>query len=331
MKHIVAYVHAYVGMGRNAGAETTLHDILRFIVGTGEWKATVIVSQPGVGQHPYSVDGVEVIPQGSKRDLIEWVNRASVLITHLDQSERTAFVGRRFRCPVIHLVHNDMWETRSYLACGCQMAIFNTEWVKAKFTDYDGLSCVVHPPIVAADYATGSPAKDGEYITLVNMWAKKGSGIFYDLADRFPDRKFLAVQGGYGEQDIRSGRDNVTMASHTENMSKIYARSRIMLMPSAYESYGRVAVEAASNGIPSITSRTPGLVEALGPAGIYCETVDEYASAIQKLDHWKAYASASKKSLARFKEIDSAREEELNRMLVMLNGVADTGKLIRGW
>ncbi|MFI1769152.1 glycosyltransferase family 4 protein [Streptomyces sp. NPDC020800] len=49
----------------------------------------------------------------------------------------------------------------------------------------------------------------------------------------------------------------------------VYSRSRVMLMPSLYESWGRVAVEAFASGIPVIAHPTPGLVESLGEAGIF--------------------------------------------------------------
>ncbi|WP_262928542.1 glycosyltransferase family 4 protein [Streptomyces sp. CBMA152] len=47
----------------------------------------------------------------------------------------------------------------------------------------------------------------------------------------------------------------------------VYSRSRVILMPSLYESWGRVAVEAFASGIPVIAHTTPGLVESMGEAG----------------------------------------------------------------
>ncbi|MFE4971343.1 glycosyltransferase [Kitasatospora sp. NPDC056651] len=50
---------------------------------------------------------------------------------------------------------------------------------------------------------------------------------------------------------------------------RVYARSRVVLMPSSHESWGRVGVEAFASGIPVIAHPTPGLAECLGHAGIY--------------------------------------------------------------
>jgi glycosyltransferase involved in cell wall biosynthesis len=141
----------------------------------------------------------------------------------------------------------------------------------------------------------------------------------------------MGVMGGYGEQDVRSGFDNVTFHGHVMDMRPIYDETRIVLMPSKYESYGRIAVEAASRGIPSIVCPTPGLLEALDDAGIYAVSVDQFSTHLKRLQHWKAYKSASMKSSKRFETIQNNTFVELESLLTHLNGLAETGRLLRGW
>lgn len=329
MRKIVAYVHAYVGMKRNAGSETTLHDLFKFLVKNG-WEAIVLVSQPYPGQQEYFVDGVRVIPQTDRRSILHWVPQANVVITHLDNSERAAMLCKKFKTPIVHMVHNDMWQTHGYLATGCDLAIFNTEWVRDRFVEYNGLSVVLHPPVSGADYKIEGTSQQ-EYITLVNIWPDKGSDTFYKLAEALPDKKFLGVIGGYGVQDLREGYENITFHPHTHDMREVYSKTKIVIMPSTYESYGRIAVEAASNGIPAITSRTPGLVESLGESGIFCDKFDDYVNNIKRLQHWKAYSSASSRAVSRFATLEARSHEELQTVLVNLNTLADTGKILRGW
>lgn len=332
MNRIVAYVHAYVGMGHNAGAEETLHDMLRHLVANG-WEADVVVSQPYPGMSEYSIDGVNVHPQVDKRTIIHWIPRASVVISHLECSERATLVARKYRIPSVQLVHNDMPQTHGYVAMGPDAVVFNTEWVQAKF-DVPGVSMVVHPAVDGSRYATESTERN--YITLVNLWPNKGSDIFYRLAERLPEFKFLGVMGGYGEQDVRDGYSNVTFQTHTSNMASVYARSRLVIMPSVYESFGRVAVEAASQGIPSIVSNTPGLIEALGDAGIYVDpkaddAIDLYVQNIRRLKHWKAYKTASDRVIARYSHLKDQHLAELNAFTVLVSQMAETGRLLRGW
>lgn len=327
-RRIVAYVHAYVGMGRNAGAETTLHDILKYLVQNG-WEAHVVVSQPFPGQVDQVIDGVQVHPQVDRRSILHWVPSASIVISHLECSERAVVLSRKFRTPVVQLIHNDMTPTHGYVAMGCDLAIFNTKWVSDRF-DFDGLSVVVHPPVDFSKYRQ-IDGVERDCVTLVNLWENKGTDVFYKLAQRFPSQKFLGVLGGYGEQDTRSGFNNVEFCSNVSDMSEVFSRTKIILMPSLYESYGRVAVEAAGMGIPSLVSSTPGLHEALGDAGIFCTGVDEFTAGLKKLLHWKSYAKASKLTTARAGQISEIRDSELKAMLVYMNGLADTGRLLRGW
>jgi glycosyltransferase involved in cell wall biosynthesis len=327
---IVAYVHAYVGMGRNAGAETTLHDILKFLVRNGHEARVVLSQSPGIDD--YDVDGVHVHARVDKRTILHWAPQAAVMLTHLESTERAVLLGRKFRTPVVQIIHNDMDITKGYAALGCEAIVFNTEWVRDSFGITESIGLVVHPPVRAEDYSiTGDPSKS-DYITMVNMWPNKGSSVFYEMASRFPGKKFLAVPGGYGQQDIRTEEyPNVTVADHVMDMREVFSRTRIVLMPSKYESFGRVAMEAASQGIPSLVSPTPGLVEALGPAGIYCPSLDEYARQLKRLSHWKAYAAASAAHRQRYEEFSRTSDAEMMALLATITSVGESAQTLRGW
>lgn len=79
-----------------------------------------------------------------------------------------------------------------------------------------------------------------------------------------------------------------------------------MIVPSKYESWGQVAIEAAACGIPVIASDTPGLRSSLADAGIFCERndIDAWVKAISDLQEPKAYAKWSKKAKERAVELD---------------------------
>ncbi len=65
---------------------------------------------------------------------------------------------------------------------------------------------------------------------------------------------------------------NLFIAKHTHNIAAVYERSRAIVVPSlGFESFGRVATEAAFNNIPSIVSTSGGLAEAQMGAGIVLE------------------------------------------------------------
>ena len=127
-----------------------------------------------------------------------------------------------------------------------------------------------------------------------------------------PDRDFLGVEGGYGKQE-KEAIKNISYMDNTPDMKKVYSQTRILLMPSLYESYGRTAVEALVSGIPVIAAPTPGLKESLGDAGIFCdaEKPEQWVEAIKKLDDPEVYKAQSKKCTERFKAIEAEKEKEL--------------------
>ncbi|GGQ08443.1 hypothetical protein GCM10010249_28570 [Streptomyces roseolilacinus] len=72
------------------------------------------------------------------------------------------------------------------------------------------------------------------------------------------------------------------------------ARTRLLLMPSACESYGRAGAEAMLSGIPVLAAPAPGMREAFGGAASYLERDDVagWAREIRRLDDPAAYATA---------------------------------------
>lgn len=132
------------------------------------------------------------------------------------------------------------------------------------------------------------------------------------LAERLPHRKFIGVMG-YGNQVI-SDRKNITYVENTHNIKSIYKQSRIIIMPSSYESYGRVAIEACSSGIPVIASSAPGLKASLDYAGIFADKwddPDEWVELIKSLDDKEYYDKVSANCVKRAKEVTERSADEL--------------------
>jgi glycosyltransferase involved in cell wall biosynthesis len=118
--------------------------------------------------------------------------------------------------------------------------------------------------------------------------------------------EFAGVRGGYDKQIITTT-PNITYLENTPRIQEVYAKTKILLVPSQYESWGRVAVEAMSSGIPVIANPTPGLKEALGNAGIFCyrEDVSAWTREIKRLmEDSTHYQTVSDRCRLRAKELD---------------------------
>lgn len=149
----------------------------------------------------------------------------------------------------------------------------------------------------------------GDCITLVNANQNKGVAQFMDIARRMPTRKFLGVLPYYGEKQLPPSPGNIEWVPFDDDIRNVLKRTRILLVPSYYESFGRIAVEAMLNRIPVLYSTpnknsiypggsTEGLDEWIQPVGISCnrDDVTEWTRAIESLDDPETYTQKGEAS-----------------------------------
>jgi hypothetical protein len=266
---------------------------MRAMVNRGH-EVTVLADQTPQG---YEIDGVTVLAAPKLPYIHDWVKEqsadADLIITHLDCSGRAMNLSIDLGIPLVHFVHNSMQlRYHAVKPHKAQLVVFNSHWVKAaEMLDgkpWPGESIVIHPIVEPEHYR----CERGDMITLVNPTPGKGAETFYALAKAMPHRKFLTVKGCYGEQVAPPNMpthllNGAEVMEHTPDIREVLRKTKVLLMPSDYESYGRIAIEAACAGIPTIAHPTPGLKESLGEAGIFCERA-EIKSGVdpEKLKNW---------------------------------------------
>lgn len=236
---------------RRIGAELALHELLKHLKGRGHEVSVVTTEKTPPG----TVDGVKVTTkQHTDPDVVIAQGGLGVL-------------ARRWFPNATHWVwaHNNqvpaLLDVRAAAAKGTRV-IANTHHMAEVFRSVLSVdSLVLHPPVWPAGPVSG------DHVTLVNLTPAKGSHVFYDLAAANPDVPFLGVKGGYGTQDVRD-LPNVTIVDHGD-MGPVWAKTRVLLLPSVHESYSMTAVEAARRGIPTVASDLPGVREALGAGAVY--------------------------------------------------------------
>ncbi|MFI1485784.1 glycosyltransferase family 4 protein [Streptomyces sp. NPDC020747] len=313
---VVARVHA-MPPEHNAGAEHMLVGMLRPLVERGH-DVQVWLSQHGEARESYEYRGIPVVPLAARLDFGSAVRRADVVLSHLESVPATASLARGFGKPMVVVCHNTHRPSfRDMASGGTALAVYNSQWMEREaelfFAEYPkgvrpAQSLIVRPPVVAAEYA----AKPGGAVTLVNCSKEKGGEVLAALARRMPEQHFLAVKGAYGEQ-VLPAPENVEILEHVrgEDMrEQVYARTRVLLMPSSYESWGRVGVEAMASGIPVLAHPTPGLCESLGDAGVYVdrEDIDGYEAVLRQLLTPGGCRLASKRAKARSVELDPSED-----------------------
>lgn len=270
---ILIYTPTYMGSGHNAGAETTLHDLARALKRAGH-EVLALASRPFKdGSGSYVLDGVKVQAFGSKRDPELYFPGNDVILTQFECAQRAWYIGQALDIPTVQVVHNTTEYATNLARRYNDYLVYNSKHsVESVAADKPYVVC--HPIVDPKRYAVDSTR---EYITLINLsdgtepFYNKGYETFYELAYRFPGEKFLGVKGAYGNQalpgfitpagEVTRDLPNVTILEHTNNVLDVYRQTKIILMPSEIESWGRVPIEAGCSAIPSITSRTPGLLE----------------------------------------------------------------------
>jgi glycosyltransferase involved in cell wall biosynthesis len=211
---------------------------------------------------------------------------ADIVITHLDCTSLAMTLAVDLQKPLVHFIHNhaqlDYWKVPPQKA---QLVVFNSHWIamneKYKGEPWPGKSVIIHPIIEPEKYA----CERGTKITFCNPTEGKGVETVHKLAESMPDYEFLIVEGIYGEQvappnlsdEWVKDHPNIEHMKNDPDFRNVLRKTKVLLMPSNYESYGRCAAEAACAGIPSIVHPTQGLWEALGDGRRYPAVETEYS------------------------------------------------------
>lgn len=318
----------------NCGAEYVAHHVNKYLVSKGH-EVRVVLHQGDF--KPYTFDGVDVFNSPASLDGYRW---ADVIITHLDFTRHSINMGFYAGRPVVNFIHNPHPYPEIKQAKDVQYCVYNSQWLADKLA-YDCPSMVMYPPCPANYYSIIGDPVHNPYVTLINCNENKGGYILYRLAQAMPEQKFLAIKGSYDcglREEIWAKLQtlpNVLCEDHSTNIQGIYQRTRVLLVLSREESWGRVATEAMSNGIPVIYTPTPGLCENVGSAGIVApqrgpkyinektgerifDDRDSYPLwhlkwYLQCLNNENNYTGWSKAGLARFEEIQTKSHEQLQQ------------------
>jgi hypothetical protein len=137
----------------------------------------------------------------------------------------------------------------------------------------------------------------------------------------------------YGETTLPPCPDNIEWIPFQDDIREVMKRTRVLLVPSYYESFGRVAIEAMVNGIPVLYSNpavhsvypggsTEGLDDWIRPVGIALsrDATSEWVDALRRLDDPEVYATTSAASRAHIEAMQVF--EEGARIAGMVEGFA---------
>lgn len=168
---------------------------------------------------------------------------------------------------------------------------------------YLGFPVAQVPPLVEPEtyHCDRRGDSGGDAILFVNPVAAKGARLVAEIARRLPHRRFLIVPSWPDQQSlphIDFALPNVEWHEGTNDMRTVYARTKLLLMPTIMEEgWGRTVSEAQISGIPALVSDRGGLPDTVGPGGRVIalgEPVERWCEAVETLlGDDAAYAAAS--------------------------------------
>lgn len=289
---------------RNCGSEVVIHELLKAAAAQGHEVSIICTHKDAQttwrgNLAPAALDGVMVYRMGNPLLAAKAMSRMrpAVVVTHHQHASLAIRTAKQIRARSVLLTHNDMDINQRPLRSHPSLVIHNSDWVRESLQRFgpQAEEMVMHPPLTPDRHIV---PHTGDALTLINLNADKGANLFYKLAETMPERQFLGVVGGHGQQVIRRGLPNVTIMEHGPDMKRVWSRTRVLLMPSIYESYGLTAVEAGINGIPTIANPTPGLMENIGADGWFADRddPDRWQKLIVRLDDPETYRTTSERA-----------------------------------
>jgi glycosyltransferase involved in cell wall biosynthesis len=338
-------IHLYAPK-HNCGSELMAHHINKYLISQGHEVRVILMQAKWHNvQVPYYYEDVRV--QGDPQDNLDAYRWADIILTHLDYTKWAINIAKLVKKPIACFIHSHYTYDPNPIptAKSDVHIVYNSQWVKEAL-GYNWPNMIMYPPCDADYYNVCADPWHNKAITMISINENKGGYILYRLAKAMPYAKFIGVYGSYddgGLQDeiagkLRSECPNVELVPNSPDILSVYKRTRILLMPSRYESWGRTATEAMCNGIPVICTATKGLKENCADAGLYipdrgpCEAdkcgkiiqhdgytydIKPIVKHINKLDNEKYYRSVSAACRERAAELNPANQlKQLEQFLI---------------
>jgi glycosyltransferase involved in cell wall biosynthesis len=206
-----------------------------------------------------------------------------LVITSQEGSARLAETAHR-RAPVAGWLHSVSATGLEVLRARPRHALATSAFVLDKTEGYPG-AVLFYPPFVPH-----TPPQDGRAagdLLMVNPVPAKGGDLVRQLARLLPERRLTLVEGWWDTAEQFAGLPNVTYLRRTHAIDDLYARHRLLLVPSTVpDAFPRVIIEAGLAGVPTLGALRGGIPEAVGAGGLLLPPGDPaaWAQAIRSLN-----------------------------------------------
>ena len=328
--HILWYTPRYLPFW--AGGETYCYGIATRLVSMGH-TVTIATHTPKTPKNRHRIHdestgrvirrlGAGIRARADVEELIQ-EHRPDLVLVQFEWTPRVVNACKKMGIPVGVVNHGPWFYDRSIdqsIREAVDLWVFNAVscWAGSGWKSCDKV--ILYPPIDRdrTQARTHPGSSDKGPVTLVNLTEHKGGHLFKDMVLAMPDRPFIGVVGGYGNQ-IKADAPNLEIRPNSKNIAAVYGDTRVLVMPSYEESFGMAALEAAANGIPVVASDIPSLQESVGGGGVFVRQpgqrnlehgtitpreLEPWLEAVRSLDDRATYEKVSQAGIAQAIRMD---------------------------
>lgn len=154
-------------------------------------------------------------------------------------------------------------------------------------------------PYERSDLVPEISGKDKLLCVIGSLTEQKNYFFMLEVMESLPDNYHVLCLGeGPLKQKIinkvqqKGLQKRVHLLGFRKDAARILKTVDVLVIPSLWEGFGLIAVEALASQTPVVVSNVPGLAEVVGDAGIKCSVnnVDEFTRAIKKVTNDNEYA-----------------------------------------
>jgi len=303
-----------------AGSELSAYETIKYLRERGH-DIRIFVNQWEVAEY----DGFKIY----RHDIhdpycIKEITNVDIVFFQMGGDSKNLDIVKHRTKPVylfIHLINSYSWLLQQKVSFPI-FVVYNSHMTQDSLPSlYDNMRMIPYVNTKRFEGLRGDTIQN-DVVCLINCNKNKGGELFKELAYKMPNVQFLGVKGGYSNQVIDSNPPpNLIYIENQKDITVVFKKIGILVMPSKNETWGRTAVEAMTAGVPVIHSESPGLVECVGGAGILCnhDDIDAWIQAINRLTSDRAYRQRLRQY--GFKRVVEIEEEQIRGRQELANKI----------
>ena len=196
------------------------------------------------------------------------------------------------------------------IARHARLVITVSEFSRREIRDVLGVESTVIPNGVDERFKPSE--SKGDYALVVGTTiARKNLAALEGAASSLREHGIELIAAGSGRGYMRSETSRIRELGYVpdDELPGLYARARVLLMPSLYEGFGLPVLEAMASGTPVVAVNRGALPETSGDAALVVEPDELATAALEAVDNHQLIAAGLERA-ARFTWERTARETD---------------------